>query len=77
MAKAKKVKVWAVRYDLPEDTRNFGVEPFYLLKAHRKPCRRRNGEWSDTNAFPAGSTGFEALFPDCKLKPGGGPVRVR
>lgn len=77
MAKSEKVAVWAVRQPTTKMQRRYGCPSLYWVKARRKPRRRANGEWSETGAYRVLAKGFEELFPDCKLKPGGGPVRVR
>ncbi len=71
---AKKVEVWATRFQPPKaGTPPYG--PFYMLYPFEPQ------PWTeaapDRDATWVSSREFEALWPQCALQPGGGPVRVR
>lgn len=73
MAKAKKGDVWAARFKPPVPPREYG--PIYMLYPFEPQpwC----GDEPDPDAVWMGSIDFERLWPQCKLAPGGGPVKVR
>lgn len=69
----KKVEIWALRFKPPDPAYEYG--PMYMLYPFEPTPWPHDAP--DFKAAWMSTCDFERLWPQCKLKPGGGPVRVR
>lgn len=73
MAKGKRVTLWLVR-------QRYESNDCYRYRLYHGVCPRKTarGHWPENRWYKwLGARDGQHLFPDIRLKPGGGPVRVR